>query len=302
MVAERCIFQTVEVIDTKQFLCVSDTLLCQDNCSVFLIDDKITAILLHFPFFIFLFRLCQLFGNLIRFMVIIKRSVCRTGDNQRCSRFINQNRIHFIDDNEVVRTLYFFTQVILHVVTKIVEPELIVRSVGNICIVLCFPLGIILNVIGNHTDAVPEKFVDASHIFGIPFGKIVVDGDKVHTLAGHRIEGNRQRCDERLTFTGFHLCNFTFMKYHTAHHLHIEVTHSGSPFTRFTRNGKRVVKHIIECFFTLFDRFPECCKGTFQFIIAHLLIFWLQCIDILDSFEVLFDHFIIFRAKHFSYD
>ena len=56
----------------------------------------------------------------------------RAGDDQRRARFIDQDRVDFVDDGEAVAALDHVAQRVLHVVAQIVEAELVVRAVGDV--------------------------------------------------------------------------------------------------------------------------------------------------------------------------
>ncbi len=62
-------------------------------------------------------------------------------DNQRSTGFIDQNVVHFVDDRVVQSPLYSLIRMHDHIVTQIVKPELIVRTIGDIAIVGLPPLG-----------------------------------------------------------------------------------------------------------------------------------------------------------------
>ena len=60
----------------------------------------------------------------------------RTGDNKWGTRLINQDRIDLINNREVMPTLHLLLSRPGHIIAQIVEPELVVRAVGDISLVL----------------------------------------------------------------------------------------------------------------------------------------------------------------------
>ncbi len=59
--------------------------------------------------------------------------VDRPRDDERCARFVNENRVDFVNHREAVATLHHLRQVILHVVAEIVETQLVVGGIGDVC-------------------------------------------------------------------------------------------------------------------------------------------------------------------------
>lgn len=74
-----------------------------------------------------------------------------------------------------------------HVVFEVVEAEFVVGAVGYVALVLLAACG---GVLLGEDDAggEAEGFVDASHLFCLGFGEVVVDGDDVDALASEGVE------------------------------------------------------------------------------------------------------------------
>ena len=66
------------------------------------------------------------------------------------------------------------------------------------------------------------------------------------TLAGERIEVNRQSSYESLTFTSLHLGNLALMEAHTANHLNIEMTHTQHAPASLTGDGKSLRQNLVK--------------------------------------------------------
>ena len=85
-----------------------------------------------------------------------------------------------------------------HVVAEVVETELVVGSecnVGAIGGAACGRVGLVL------VDAVNSQtveLVERAHPLGVSLGEIIVDGNHMDTLAGQRIQENRQSSHESL--------------------------------------------------------------------------------------------------------
>ena len=57
-----------------------------------------------------IFILLQLRDKFCHYVVIIRRFLSRSGNDQWCTCFINQNGVDFIDQAEMQRTLYHLIQ------------------------------------------------------------------------------------------------------------------------------------------------------------------------------------------------
>ncbi len=132
-----------------------------------------------------------------------------------------------------------------HVVAQVVEPELVVRAVGDVLGVLRAAL------LGRHRgeDAAgleAEGAVDAAHQLGLVLGEVVVDRDDVHALAGERVEVGRQRRDEGLALTGLHLGDVAQVQRRAAHDLHVEVPLAEGALARLADRGERLGQQVVE--------------------------------------------------------
>ena len=86
----------------------------------------------------------------------------RAGNDQGGTRFVDQNRVDLIDDDEVVPALDHVFGALCHVVAQVVETEFIIRSVGDICVVLLTAFGRFLP--NQHTaHGHSQEVVDARH-------------------------------------------------------------------------------------------------------------------------------------------
>ena len=76
------------------------------------------------------------FGNdLVDAVVLVGGFVARSGNDERRSRFVDQDRVDFVDDREVVPALDALRDVELHVVAQIIEAEFVVGSVGDVGVI-----------------------------------------------------------------------------------------------------------------------------------------------------------------------
>ena len=144
------------------------------------------------------------------------------GDDQRRARLVDQDRVDLVHDREAIAALHALVQAHRHVVAQVVEPELVVRAVGDVRPVGRAPLR--RRHVGlDQPDLQPEEPVDAAHPFGIALGEVVVDGDDVHALALERVEVAGERRDEGLALAGLHLRDVALVQRRPAHQLDVEV-------------------------------------------------------------------------------
>ena len=117
--------------------------------------------------------------------------------------FVDQDGIDFVDNGEIEIALDVIFQAELHVVAEIIEPELVVGSVGDIGVVGGVALGIV-EIVEDGADVQAEEAVHAAHPLGVATREIVVHRHDMNALALQRIEITRESCDQRLTFSGLH--------------------------------------------------------------------------------------------------
>ena len=148
-----------------------------------------------------------------------------TADDQRCTGIVNQHRVDLVDDGVVVFALHQFFGVACHVVTQVVETELVVGAVGDVAVVGAATCGRVGLVLVDAVDGEAEELVHRAHPFGVTFGQVVVHSDHMHALACQGIEVDRQRSHEGLTFTSGHLSNLALVQHDTANDLAVVVHH-----------------------------------------------------------------------------
>ena len=124
-----------------------------------------------------------------------------------------------------MRTLDQIPGILGHIVTQIVETELVVGTKGNIChISLTTGLAIGLVLINTiHTQAM--EHIDGSHPLRVTLGQIIVHRYHMNTVTGKGIQEDGECSRKSLTFTREHLGNLTLVQYRTSEELYIKVYH-----------------------------------------------------------------------------
>ena len=123
-------------------------------------------------------------------------------------------------------------------------------------------------------------------------GKVIVDRNNVHALAGECVEVCGQGCGQGFTFTGAHLRNAALMQYDTAQKLHRERTHADRSHRAFARHGKCLRQNGVQAFAACNALF-ELLGLTTQFVIRHFLIFRLKRLDRIHDLAQFLDLFIV---------
>ncbi len=227
------------------------------------------------------------------------------GDDQRRARLVDENRIDFVDDGEVVPALDHLRHVVLHVVAQIVEPEFVVRAVGYVG-GIGLPALLVVEAVHDHADAHAEELVDLAHPFGVAAGEIVVDGDDVHALAGERVEIGGERRDQRLAFAGAHFGDRALVQHHPADELDVEVALLERAFGRLAHRRERRSGEILEAR-AGGERGAEFLRLAPQLFVAQRREFRLQGVDGGDFRPIALqtpiirgaEHLLQIRAEHF---
>ncbi len=180
--------------------------------------------------------------------VPVRPAVGRTGDDQRRTRLVDEDRVDLVDDREgVAPPLHAVLEAMRHVVAQVVEAELVVGAVGDVGVVGGAPL------VGGHLrqdhppDVHAEEAVHAAHLLGVAFGQVVVDGDDVHALALERVEvGGGEHGGQGLALTGLHLGDVAEVQRRAAHHLNVEVALVEHSPGRLAGDGERLGHQVVE--------------------------------------------------------
>ena len=191
--------------------------------------------------------LLQLRDDPIDLVIEVGRFLRRARNDERRPRLVDEDAVHLVDDREVVPALDVVRQLELHVVAEIVEPELVVRAVGDVGGVRHLALGVVELVL-DHADGHPEEAVDAAHPLGVAAGEVVVHGHDVDALALERVQVGGKRGDERLALAGLHLRDPALVKDRAADELHVEVPHVQHALAGFADDGERLDQQVVERF------------------------------------------------------
>ena len=140
-----------------------------------------------------------------------------------------------------------------HVITQIIEAELIVRTESDVTGISLAAVVRVGFVLVDTIDTQAMEHIERSHPFGVTAREVIVHGHDMHTLVGKGIEEDGQGSDERLTFTGSHLGDGTAlllvifdcsMEHDATKELHVIVHHIPCDFVT-TRHPMVVVESFV---------------------------------------------------------
>ena len=109
------------------------------------------------------------------------------GDDKRGARFVDKNRVDLVHDGKGMAALHALRCAKHHVVAQVIEAELRVGAVRDICLVgrtLLHERHAVLQKADLHA----EEAVDLAHPLRVALGEVIVHGDDVHALTGDRVE------------------------------------------------------------------------------------------------------------------
>ncbi len=139
-----------------------------------------------------------------------------------------------------------------HIVSKVVETELVVCSESNVCKICFLPgLGIRL-VLVYAVYAQSVELIKRSHPLGVSLCQIVVNRNHVHTESGKCVQEHWKGRNQGLSFTSCHLGDLALVQNDTSDQLHIVMNHipgnhisAGHPAV-VPDSGITIYLHIIE--------------------------------------------------------
>ena len=207
-----------------------------------------------------------------------------TRDDERRSGLIDQDGVDLVDDGVMVATLYALLGAGDHVVAQVVETELGVGAVGDVCLV-GRTLELERHIVLEQTDGHSQVLVDAAHPLGVALCQVIVDGNDMHALAGDSVEVAGQRGDQGLTFAGLHLGDMALMKRHGADELYVKVTHARDALGSLAHGGESLGEHVVERL-AVGVTLAELIGLGAELLLGHLLKLGLKTVDLVNDLVV----------------
>ena len=323
VVVERSVGNVGNVLDAEEFFGFFRAVFGEFDLFVAAFDDKVPVKLFGFGDLLrariaLLLFAAVLFGvfevvvesafegadEFIDAHIKIGRLVAPARNDERSSRFVDENGVDLVDDGKIQLALYHARKLGFEVVAQVIEPELVVRAVNDVACV-SGALVLVFHAGNDDADRQPHEFMHLAHPFRVAAGKIIVYGDDVHALARKRFEIARQGCDKRFSFTRLHFGDAPLKEADAADDLHMEVPHAEHAPARFAQGGKGVVQNIVERF-AVFKTVFQYSRLRFEFGVGHGGIFGRERLHLVRHFIELFQTpaavavFQITDQSHFS--
>ena len=306
MVLQFQVFGIRQVFYCKEFFCLFHTFLCQHYGFCFFIQNEV-AFFLNFFFHQSIHGFCfiqdaaffQFFNKQIGNTVQFCGLGAAAGNDQWCSGFIDQNRVHFVDDGIVQVSLNHIFLTGYHVITQVVETEFVVCTISDITVIR-FTAFVVIHTIQDTANSQPQKSVNLTHLIRVTLCQIVIDCNNVYPFAFQRIQVCRQCCHQCFTFTGFHFRDSALVHDDTAHQLYGEMFHIQHMSTGrcFSYHCICFRQDIIQCF-AVCQTILEFLCFTSQFFIRKRFILGTQCFDLCYDWFDLFDFLFTVVPKDF---
>ena len=223
-----------------------------------------------------------------------------SGNDQRRSRFVDQNGVHLIDNGEIKLPLHHVFFVKHHVVPQIVKTVFVICTVSNIRVIGGFSF-FFTDTVDHAAYRQAQEVIEFSHPLHISLCQIVVDCYNMDALAFQRVQIYRKRRHQRLTFTGFHLGDTSLVEYNTTDDLHTERLHSKTSYGCFPAYSKRFRQNIIQCL-AIFQAFFELIRLISQLLIGHFLHLLVISLNFIRNFSNLLYLLRVQVAKNFFHE
>ena len=190
------------------------------------------------------FPLLELGNNAVHFRILISGLFTRARDDQRGAGFVNQDRIHFVHDGEIMHALHAIVQIEFHVVAQVVESELVVGTVGHVGCVGITAL-LIVQIMDDNAYRESEEAIQLAHPLRVAFSQIIVNCDDMDAASTEGVEVDGQRRDQRLTFSGLHFGDLAGVQHHASNQLHIEMPHVQDAATGLAHDRESLHQNLV---------------------------------------------------------
>ena len=168
-----------------------------------------------------------------------------------------------------------------HIIAQVIKAELIICTVGDVCIVLLAALCRLL-VCNDAPGFHPQETVDAPHKLRLVARKVIIHRDNMDAFTLQGVEICWERCDQCFPFTGLHFGDIPPMECRTAHKLHIKVALPKGTLGYFAY-CRKCFRHEIIKFCTVIKLFLEFRCLAFKFVVGQLRNLIFQCVRSLSN-------------------
>ena len=216
--------------------------------------------------------------KVVRHFVQLGGVLALAGDDEGGTGFVDEDGVHLVHDGKGMAPLDKLLLVDGHIVTKVVESQLVVGAVGDVC-GIGLPALSRLHTRDHKTYGKAHITVDLAHPLGVTLGKVVVDGDHMDTAAGKGVKVAGQNGHQGLTFTGFHFGDAALVQNDAADELHRVGAHAQHTAGSLPDGGKGLRQQLVQSF-TLGKALLEKGGLSLQFFLRQSFIFFFQSKDL----------------------
>ncbi len=123
------------------------------------------------------------------------------GNDRRSARLVDEQPVRLVRDHGPRLTPHLPILAVDQVAPEVVELELLIRAVGDLCLIRLFAL-VAARWLRHQPDRQAQRFVQRPHVVVVPSGQGVIRRAHVHPFTEQRVEVRHQRRGERLAFPG----------------------------------------------------------------------------------------------------
>src|SRR5947199_7437738 len=151
------------------------------------------------------------------------RDCGRSADDEWRPRFVDQDRVYFVDNRVMITALdLLFARGGHTVVAQVIEAELAVRSVRDVAGVL-LTTNIRLLIVLNTANGQPEKCVKLPHPFGVAASEIIIHRYEMRAAPGESIQVQRPSSDQGFSFACPPFRNSSPLQNYAAQNFHVDI-------------------------------------------------------------------------------
>ena len=249
VVVDGGVFLVSQVVQVEELFCLGDAAGGQSSGLALFFHD-VVVVLLHVLVKFLVVGLSdhvavQVLGELVGHLIQLGGLFAAAGDDEWGTGFVDEDGVHFVHDGEGQVALDGVPVVDGHVVTEVVEADLVVGAVGDVGVIsgLALCLG---QAVDDQTDGQTQEPVDLAHPLGVTLCQVVVDGDDVDAFAGEGVEVGGQGGHQGLTFTGLHFGDTALMEDDAADELDAIGTEAQDTICRFPTGGEGFGEDVVQ--------------------------------------------------------
>ena len=246
------VLRICQVLNMEELLNLYHAVFRQVDILLFLIDDKVSSLLdvfshdgIHLAEFPAGFAAFQLAGQDVACLVKFGGFSALARYDQRSSGLIDQYGVDLINDGKFQASLYQLLFVDDHIVSQIIEAQLIVGDICDVAVISRTAL-VVVHAVEYDANGKAKELMHLSHPLGITLSQIIIDRYDMHALACQRVQISRKGGNQSLSFTSLHLSDTPLVEDNAADQLHAVMLHAQGADRCFPNHRICFRKNIIQ--------------------------------------------------------